>query len=83
MLSAKSLADLHQSIRQKQNLERGGLTPPPRVVSVQDGHGHKVVTELVDPGAVMSAEEMQAAVHANTIPSRYKLLQPIQRTKQN
>ena len=81
ILSAKSLVELQQSIREKQMLD-GGLTPPPRIISVQDGHGHKVVTELVDPGAVMSAEEMQAAVSANTIPSKYKPLQPIQKKKQ-
>ena len=80
ILSAKSLVELHQSIRERQILDGGGgLTPPPRVISVQDGHGHKVVTELVDPGAVMSAEEMQAAVSANKIPSKYKPLQPIQK----
>ena len=83
VLSAKSLVELHQSIREKHILERGGgLTPPPRIISVHDGHGHKVVTELVDPGAVMSAEQMHAAVSANMIPSKYKPLQPIQTKKQ-
>ena len=82
VLSAKSLVELQHSLREKQILEGGGLTPPPRIISVQDGHGHKVVTELVDPGAVMSAEQMHAAVSANTIPSKYKPLQPIQKKKQ-
>ena len=83
VLSAKSLVELQQSIREKQILDGGGgLTPPPRIISVQDGHGHKVVTELVDPGAVMSAEQMHAAVSANNIPSKYKPLQPIQKRKQ-
>ena len=83
VLSAKSLVELQQSIREKQIIDGGGgLTPPPRIISVQDGHGHKVVTELVDPGAVMSAEQMHAAVSANNIPSKYKPLQPIQKRKQ-
>ena len=74
VLSAKSLADVHQTLREK--CTDDGLTPPPRVVAVQDGHGHKVLTELVDPGAILSVSEMQ-----NNLPSKYTPLKPINKKK--
>ena len=82
VLSVKNLTEVQQTIRQSSNGGSGGLTPPPRVVAVQDGLGHKVVTELVDPGAVMTAEELKAAVRtksASSSLSRYAPLKPIKK----
>ena len=37
-----------QTIREKHSSLDGGLSPPPRVVSLEDSRGFKVMTELVD-----------------------------------
>jgi len=75
ILSAKSLADVHQSIRER---EHAVLAPPPRVVAVKDGQGFtRVVTELVDPGRT----ELPQQTTQKDLPKKYQPLQPIKKSE--
>ena len=48
VLSSQSLAEVTKTIRERHSSLDGGLSPPPRVVSLEDSRGFKVMTELVD-----------------------------------
>ena len=43
-----SLAEVTKTIRERHSSIDGGLSPPPRVVSLEDARGFKVMTELVN-----------------------------------
>ena len=51
VLSASSLAEVSKNIRNRVHSSStdGGLSPPPRVVSIEDSSGLKIMTELVGP----------------------------------
>ena len=51
VLSASSLAEVSKNIRNRVHSSStdGGLSPPPRVVSIEDSSRLEIMTELVDP----------------------------------
>ena len=83
VLSATSLAEVTKTIRDRHASVDGGLSPPPRVVSLEDSRGFKVMTELVDhPEAGNdpqggSVNQEQENTKPKTLSSKYKPLKPI------
>ena len=70
VLSANSLAEVTKTIRERHSSIDGGLSPPPRVVSLEDARGFKVMTELVnhDPKDDLTPKNLS---------SKYTPLKPI------
>ena len=70
VLSANSLAEVTKTIRERHSSIDGGLSPPPRVVSLEDARGFKVMTELVnhDPTDDLTPKNLS---------SKYTPLKPI------
>ena len=64
-----------QTIREKHSSLDGGLSPPPRVVSLEDSRGFKVMTELVNHENRSSSPSDDK--RAQNLSSRYKPLKPI------
>ena len=53
--------------------------PPPRVISIQDGHGHNVMTEFVGPMSISPKEQVDPKeAKQEGISSKYCPLKPIQ-----
>jgi hypothetical protein len=87
-LSAASLAEVQKTIRERHASLDGGLTPPPRVVSLEDSRGFKVMTELVDHDLLEKnspdPEEIQPERPPSknkNLSSKYTPLQPISKRK--
>ncbi len=86
VLSANSIAEVQRNILQRHSSVDGGLTPPPRVISIENSNGFKVMTELVDHGNGDQPQEEENKEHLqNDVPaaknknlsSKYKPLKPI------
>jgi hypothetical protein len=77
VLSSQSLAEVTKTIRERHSSLDGGLSPPPRVVSLEDSRGFKVMTELVihDNRSIGSPPEEEK--RPTNLSSRYKPLKPI------
>lgn len=70
VLSASSLAEVTKTIREQHSSIDGGLSPPPRVVSLEDARGFKVMTELVN-------HDLNQEPQKKNLGSKYKPLKPI------
>jgi len=73
-LSASSLAEVHKSVMERNNIN-GILTPPPRVIAIQDGQGHNVMTEFVTSSSLSWG--MEEDRKGDRIKSKYSPLKPI------
>ena len=85
VLSVTSLMEVTKTIRERHSSLDGGLSPPPRVVSLEDSRGFKVMTELVNhdlkvPGAAAAAAAVAEAESKN-LTSKYTPLKPIPKRK--
>ena len=83
VLSVTSLMEVTKTIRERHSSLDGGLSPPPRVVSLEDSRGFKVMTELVNhdlkvPGVAEVAAEAESS---KNLTSKYTPLKPIPKRK--
>ena len=71
VLSASSLAEVSKNIRNRVHSSStdGGLSPPPRVVSIEDSSGLKIMTELVGPHPTSNNN----AINSDEKPSQQQL----------
>ena len=76
VLSANSLAEVTKTIRERHSSIDGGLSPPPRVVSLEDARGFKVMTELVN-------YEANPDPKPKNLSSKYTPLKPIGKLNQD
>ena len=81
VLSASSLAEVSKTIRERHSSADGGLTPPPRVISVEDSRGMKIMTELVDPAPPNFPNDDNEKQNSSQITSKYVPLKPIEKRK--
>ena len=90
VLSANSLAEVQRNILQRHSSLDGGLTPPPRVISIENQNGFKVMTELVDHSLENGDKnvEQDNPVPDHDVPtknknlsSKYQPLKPISKRK--
>ena len=81
VLSASSLAEVSKTIRERHSSADGGLTPPPRVISVEDSRGMKIMTELVDPAPPNFPNNDNEKQNSSQITSKYVPLKPIEKRK--
>ena len=77
VLSANSLVEVTKTIRERHSSIDGGLSPPPRVVSLEDARGFKVMTELVNH------EHPTEDLTPKNLSSKYTPLKPIDRKASN
>ena len=78
VLSANSLAEVTKTIRERHSSIDGGLSPPPRVVSLEDARGFKVMTELVNHEANDAVGDLNTK--SKNLSSKYTPLKPIGKT---
>ena len=82
VLSASSLAEVSKNIRNRVHSSStdGGLSPPPRVVSIEDSSGLKIMTELVEcphPTSDNNAINSDEKPSQQQLTSKYVPLRPI------
>lgn len=77
VLSSQSLAEVTKTIRERHSSLDGGLSPPPRVVSLEDSRGFKVMTELVNHDNRSIGSPPEDEKRPTNLSSRYKPLKPI------
>ena len=82
VLSASSLAEVSKNIRNRVHSSStdGGLSPPPRVVSIEDSSGLKIMTELVGPHPTSNNDAINSdekPPSQQQLTSKYVPLRPI------
>ena len=85
VLSASSLAEVTKTIRERHSSAEG-LSPPPRVISVEDSRGLKIMTELVEcphPTSDNNAINSDEKPSQQQLTSKYVPLRPIKNKRKS